>query len=118
MNIHKLRSLQQQFVEHLTKAVDFFVVLPTGYGKSLCYVLAPYVNTAGPSLPHDQSGTVAEGTAASGNNIISNYYYCCCEIIIIIIITTTIMYVCSSNECCYFIIIYLLLRRAIRPSRG
>ena len=74
-------------------------MLPTGYGKSLCYVLAPYVNTAGPSLPHDQSGTVAEGTAASGNNIISNYYYC--EIIIITrndkIITQDSFYLFTAN---------------------
>lgn len=43
LSITHIRPQQQQFIDLLEKKVDFCVILPTGYGKSLCFALAPYL---------------------------------------------------------------------------
>ena len=38
-----LKDKQKEAICSFVNGRDFFVILPTGYGKTLCYVLLPYV---------------------------------------------------------------------------
>ena len=39
----KIKEKQLQVISSVLKQQDTFVVLPTGYGKSTCYVLPPLI---------------------------------------------------------------------------
>ena len=39
----RLKEKQEEAIKTFVKGRDCFVILPTGYGKTLCYVLLPYV---------------------------------------------------------------------------
>ena len=41
-----IKPEQLKVVSHFLKGVDCFVILPTGYGKSLCFALLPLVFNA------------------------------------------------------------------------
>ena len=39
----ELKDKQKEAIFSFVNGRDYFVILPTGYGKTLCYVLLPYV---------------------------------------------------------------------------
>ena len=43
LGFHTLRKEQDRIVKAFISGQDVFAVLPTGYGKSLCFALLPYV---------------------------------------------------------------------------
>ena len=42
-----LRPYQHQVIENIMKGTDVFAILPTGYGKSLCYLCLPRLFPSG-----------------------------------------------------------------------
>lgn len=42
LDVLELKEKQEKILELLSQLVDFIVMLPTGYGKSLTYQSAPY----------------------------------------------------------------------------
>ena len=43
LGVERLKEKQEEAIKTFVKGRDCFVILPTGYGKTLCYVLLPYV---------------------------------------------------------------------------
>ena len=43
LKVETLKDKQKEAICSFVNGRDFFVILPTGYGKTLCYVLLPYV---------------------------------------------------------------------------
>lgn len=42
LSITSLKPKQEKILELLSQSTDFFVTLPTGYGKSVAFQLAPF----------------------------------------------------------------------------
>lgn len=47
LGIVHLREYQSKFFSLLEQRIDFSIVLPTGYGKSLAFTAAPFLCTPG-----------------------------------------------------------------------
>lgn len=47
LGIEALRPHQRDFLQCLQSGEDFSIVLPTGYGKSLCFMVAPFLKYPG-----------------------------------------------------------------------
>ena len=43
-NIDKLKDKQDELISHYIEGNDVIGLLPTGYGKSLCYILPPLIS--------------------------------------------------------------------------
>ena len=43
LKVETLKNKQKEAICSFVNGRDCFVILPTGYGKTLCYVLLPYV---------------------------------------------------------------------------
>ena len=43
LKVETLKDKQKEAICSFVNGRDCFIILPTGYGKTLCYVLLPYV---------------------------------------------------------------------------
>ena len=43
LGVKALKDKQKEAIYNFVRGQDCFVILPTGYGKTLCYALLPFV---------------------------------------------------------------------------
>ena len=81
---YKIKDKQLEVISSVLKQQDTFAVLPTGYGKSICYVLPPLIldkvkiNVYGPvpnRLPVISMSTRFHKTAETADNPVYNVLF-------------------------------------------